>query len=146
MRARTLSIIIAILLVAGFVATNWSAFLAPTHLSLIFTGFDAPLGLLMLALLVVAVIAGAIYMAFWQGTVLAETRRHTKELQAQRDLAEQAEASRFTELRAALQEEMARVAERMAAANEALRVEIRDNANSLAATIAEMDDRLGRPS
>ncbi len=144
MRARTMLVVIAVLLVAAFVAANWSAFLAPTALSLLVTSFEAPLGLVMLAVLVVAALAAAVYMALWQGTILAESRRHAKELQAQRLLAEQAEASRFTELRGAFQEEMARLAERMSAAHEALHTEIRDNANSLAATLGEMDDRLRR--
>nr|MDQ2735046.1 LapA family protein [Pseudomonadota bacterium] len=86
----------------------------------------------------------AVYMALWQGTILAESRRHAKELQGQRLLAEQAEASRFTELRAAFQEEMTRLTERLTVAHEALRTEIRDNANSLAAALGEMDDRLRR--
>lgn len=87
-------------------------------------------------------LAGAVYMALWQGTILAESRRHAKELQAQRELAEQAEASRFTDLRTTLLAETARLAEHITAANEVLRTEIRDNANSLAATLGEMDDRL----
>jgi hypothetical protein len=40
-----------------------------------------------------------------------ETRRHAKELAAQRELADKAEASRFTELRAHLDQEVSRLAE-----------------------------------
>jgi|NGEPerStandDraft_6_1074524.scaffolds.fasta_scaffold03025_7 uncharacterized integral membrane protein len=142
MRTRTLLVVLAALLVAAFAAANWSAFMAPTTLSVLITSFEAPLGLVMLVILIVVTVAAALYMALWQGAILLETRRHAKELQAQRTLAEQAEASRFTELRAALHDEAERIAERVAAGHEALRAEIRDNANSLAATIAEMDDRL----
>ena len=142
MRTRTLLVVLAALLVAAFAAANWSAFMAPTKLSVLVTSFEAPLGLVMLGILIVVTGAAALYMALWQGAILLETRRHAKELQAQRTLAEQAEASRFTQLRAALHEEVERIAVRMEAAHEALRVEICDNANSLAATIAEMDDRL----
>ena len=59
------------------------------------------------------------YVVYLQSSVLMETRRHTKEMQAQRDLADKAEASRFTELRNFLEAQenahMARNAERHAA-------------------------------
>ena len=50
-------------------------------------------------------------VAYIQGTVLVETRRHAKELAAQRELADKAEASRFTDLRAHLDQEMQRLNE-----------------------------------
>ena len=98
------------------------------------------MGLVMLGLLALVVLGFAAYMAFWQGTILMETRRHGKELQAQRELADQAEASRFTELRAAMQTEFAKVGERLGQAQDALRQEMRDSSNSLAATIGEIED------
>jgi uncharacterized protein HemX len=144
MRARTLIVLLMIALVAVFTVLNWGVFVTPTALSLGFMSVDAPLGLVMLALLALLVLAFAIYMALWQSTVLAETRAHTKELQAQRELADQAEASRFTELRAALQAEFTTLGERLGKAQDALRQEMRDSSNSLAATIGEIEDRLQR--
>ena len=67
----------------------------------------------------------------WQGTLLQEFRRQAKELQAQRLLAESAEASRFTELGALVREEIAK-----------LRTELEETEHSIAATLGEMDDRL----
>jgi hypothetical protein len=81
-------------------------------------------------------------MVVWQGSILRETRRHARELQEQRTLADQAEASRFCELRAALREEMAQVERRLGELQEGLRADLRDNVNSLASMIGEMDDRL----
>ena len=104
----------------------------------------APVGLVMLGLLALLVLGFVAYMALWQGKILMETRRHTKELQDQRELADKAEASRFTELRAAMQTEFATLAERLGQAQDALRQEMRDNGNSLAATIGEIEDRLSR--
>jgi hypothetical protein len=144
MRARTLIVLLMIALVAVFTVLNWGVFVTPTALSLGFMSVDAPLGLVMLALLALLVLAFAIYMALWQSTVLAETRAHTKEMQAQRELADQAEASRFTELRTALQAEFATLGERLGKAQDALRQEMRDSSNSLAATIGEIEDRLQR--
>jgi uncharacterized integral membrane protein len=131
MRVRTVLVILVLLLLTLFVAVNWPAFMAPTTLSLLITHVEAPLGLLMLGLQALVLGVFAVYIAMWQGAVLLQTHRHTKELQAQRALADQAEASRFTDLRASLQGEF-----------EQLRQEIRDHANSVAASIGELDERL----
>ncbi len=148
MRARTVIALLAIALIAAFVILNWAQFNTPTALHLGFTQVDGPLGLVMLGLLALVVLGFAIYMAMWQGTILMETRRHGKELQAQRELADQAEASRFTELRAAMQAEFNTLGERLSKVQDGLRLEMRESSNSLAATIGEIEDRLtrqGRP-
>ena len=131
MRVRTVLVILVMLLLTVFVALNWAAFMAPTTLNLLVARIEAPLGLVMLGLQVLVLLVFAVYIAMWQGAVLLQSRRHTKEMQAQRTLADEAEASRFTELRAVLRQEF-----------EQLRSEMRDQANSVAATIGEMDERL----
>jgi hypothetical protein len=68
---------------------------------------------------------------------LKDARRQTRELQAQRDLADKAEASRFTELRAEL---MARLDRLQSDA----RLAVEQSANSTAAHIGELEDRLDR--
>jgi uncharacterized protein YlxW (UPF0749 family) len=141
MRIRTLLVLLVIALIAGFAAINWPAFTTPTPLNLGMSTVDAPLGLAMLGLLVAITLAFAIYLAVWQASILMETRRHAKELQAQRALADQAEASRFTELRGVLQAEMEQLEQRIAATQESLRAEIRESTNSLAAMLGEIDDR-----
>lgn len=143
MRTRTLLVILVIALVTGFAAVNWDAFTTATTLSLGpgLGSVQAPLGLVMLGLMGAMVLVFALYMAVWQGSILMDTRRHTKELQAQRALADQAEASRFTELRAVLQAEMAQLAQRLDASQQVLRREIQDSGNSIAAVLGEMDDR-----
>ena len=141
MRVRVLLVVIALLLVAAFVAVNWTAFMTPAPLSLLVTTVEAPPALVMLAILALAMLASVVYMALWQSEILLESRRHAKDLQAQRLLADQAEASRFTELRAVMLERMERLSERLADTQETLRTEIRDNAGSLAAMIGEIDDR-----
>lgn len=145
MRTRTLLLLLIGGLIAAFAALNWSAFTASSTLSFGVTTVEAPLGLTLLGLLVLMTLVFAVYAAFWQGAVLLDARRHTKEMQVQRQLADQAEASRFTDLRAALDSEMARLAERMTASQEALRLEMRENTNSLAAMLGELDDRLLAP-
>lgn len=145
MRVRTVLVILVLLLVTVFVAINWPAFMAPTTLSLLVTRVEAPLGLVMLGLLVMVLLVFAVYIAMWQGAVLLQTRRHTKELQAQRALADQAEASRFTELRAVLREEFERLSVRIGKSQEDLLQEMREHSNSLAATIGELEGRVQGP-
>ena len=117
----------------------WSGPILP-----VVTAVEAPVGLVMLGVVVLVVLAFGAYLVVWQSAILLESRRQTKELQAQRTLADQAEASRFTELRVIVHDELERLADRMTQALDALRAEIRDHANSLAATIAEIDDRMQR--
>ena len=144
MRLRTLFVIVVIVLIAGFATINWPLFMAPTPLNLLFATVEAPLGLVMLAMLVGLFLIFVVYMAVWQARVLVDSRRHTAELQRQRVLADEAEASRFTELRTQLHDEMASLGVHINDGNEALRREIRDHSNSLAANVAEMDDRMKR--
>ncbi len=145
MRLRTAAVVLVILLLAGFVAVNWPIFVAPTQLSLVVTSFEAPLGLLMLGLVLVIVLAFAVYMAAWQAQILMESRRYARDLERQRALADQAEASRFTELRGLVHTEVEQLSARLAQVQDALRTDIRENANSLAASIGELDDGLRRP-
>lgn len=144
MRTRTLLVLLVITLIAAFTVLNWPVFIAPTTLSVGLTSFEAPLGLTLLGVLIALTLIFAIYMAVWQASILRDTRRHTKEMQAQRALADQAEASRFTELRNQLHTEIERLAEQVAKSQASLRTEIRDSSNSLAAMVAELDDRLKR--
>ncbi|MEO7337481.1 MAG: LapA family protein [Caldimonas sp.] len=144
MRLRTLFIALLLLLITLFVVVNWPAIIAPTAVSLLVATVQAPLGLVMLGMLVVLVVAFVLYMALWQGTILAESRRSAKELQQQRALADQAEASRFNELRTVLHDEMTALGERLSQTRDSLRGDIREQGNSLAAVIAEMDERVGR--
>ena len=111
MSLRSLFLLILGAIIVTFIAVNWSAMTAPAHLNLLFTEVDAPLGVVLLGLMGVLAIAFISVLAYTQGAVLLETRRHTKEMAAQRELADKAEASRFTELREHLNNETARLTE-----------------------------------
>jgi uncharacterized integral membrane protein len=144
-RIRTLLLLLVLLATAAFVIINWTTVTTPTQLSLLVTTIEAPIGLVMLTLVILVVLAFGTYVLVSQSAMLVESRRQTKELQSQRNLADQAEASRFTELRGIVHDELEALANRMTQMQETLRTEIRDNSNSLAATIAELDDRMQRP-
>ena len=114
MSLKSLLLLIIGIAVLAFVGLNWAAMNTPTDLNLIFTEIRAPLGLVLLGLMAALSVVFVAMVAYTQGTVLVETRRHAKELAAQRELADKAEASRFTDLRAHLDKEMTRLTDSVA--------------------------------
>jgi hypothetical protein len=143
--------------VAIFAAINWKAFMAPTTLSLIFASVEAPLGLILLIVVGVLTLLFLLYVVYLQSSVLVETRRNARELQAQREIAEQAEVSRINQLRSFLESELRGLGEKseeskvaVLAKLEALERElgsvIEQSGNTLAAYIGEIEDRLERSS
>lgn len=123
---RALIFFLVLVLVGLFAAINWDVFTALTPISLGFTTVQAPLGLIMLGLIGFLCVLFTVWVIVLQAGSLRDARRQTRELQAQRDLADRAEASRFTELRAELLKRLD------------------ENANSTAAHIAQLEDRLER--
>ena len=99
MRARTVFLIIAIALLIGFAMLNVDEFTRISALNLGFTTMQVPLGLMMLVLTLAILLIFLVTTLYMHSTNLIENKRHSKELGAQRDLADKAEASRFTELR-----------------------------------------------
>lgn len=155
MGLRTAVLLIVVLLIAALAALNWGTIATPTLISIGFMQVTAPLGLIMLGLTALLGIFFVAYVVYLQSSILMETRRHTKEMQAQRDLADKAEASRFTELRSFLETQenvhMARNAERHAAllarieqVEAAARQRAEQSENTIAAHIGQLEDRLER--
>jgi hypothetical protein len=105
MRIRTLLLVLAVLAMAGFVALNINEFARDSVLNLGLTRLQAPLGLVMLLLLIGVTVIFLGSTLLMQSKNLLETRTLSRELTAQRELADRAEASRFTELRNFLQEQ-----------------------------------------
>lgn len=152
MYLRTLLILVVLGLIAMFSALNWGAFIAPTVLSLGFTTLEAPLGLILLGIVALLTLLFLVYITYLQSTVLLESRRHARELQLQRDLAEQAETSRFNQLRSLTETELEKLAAdieqsksllltRLEQIDRDFRAALEQTANSLAAYIGELEDR-----
>ena len=99
MRARLLFIIVAIVLVGGFAAQNWPEFTRTSPLTFGFVVSQAPLGLILLGAFALTLLVFLVSSAVQESRNLIQWNRHAKALQVQRDLADRAEASRFTELR-----------------------------------------------
>ena len=107
MRTRILLLVVAIMLIAAFTVLNVDEFTRISTLNFGFTTMQLPLGLVMLMLItamLVIFLATTIYM---HSTQLIETRKYARELTAQRELADKAEASRFTNLRGYLESQAA---------------------------------------
>lgn len=107
---RTLYLLLLLLaaMLAAVTVLNWEAFVSPTELSLGFASVSLPLGLTLLSLLVLLTVIFLVHAVYLQGTVLLDTRRHSKELQVNRELADKAEASRFTALQEFISTELTR--------------------------------------
>jgi hypothetical protein len=105
---------------------------------------SVPLGvvLLGLAIVLIAVFFGLLLSV--QFRLMAMHRRHSAELRTQRELVDNAEASRFTELRQYLQQELVSLREAQRASEQRLREEILATSNTLAACVGEIDERLER--
>ena len=146
MRSRLVLLVVAILLVAGFAALNWSEVMRPSPL--LFGAFvaDAPLGAILLGLLAVAVVAFVLSAGTIRTRSLLESRHHYKELEAQRLLADKAEASRFTELRQYLDENLRELRERDKVFTTEMQRELRAQAETsnrmLAARLNELEHRM----
>lgn len=154
MYLRTILIVLALGALALFTVVNWSAFVTPTTLSVIFASVEAPLGLVLLGMVVLLAALFLIYVVYLQSSVLFETRRHARELHDQRELAEHAEISRIHDLRTSLETQLQAIGKqselskseltaRLDRLETDLRQSIEQSQNALAAALAEMDDHLG---
>jgi len=144
MRFRTWLALGVLIVAAIFFGLNLTVFSAPVKLNLLLTSVDAPIGAVLLVLLGLVTGAVVVYVGAWQTTFAREFRRQSRELESHRTLAAQAEASRYTELTLLMKAEMERSTTHVDAALEGLRTELRDTEQSLAATLAEFDDRVMR--
>lgn len=155
MRLRTGILLVVVLLIAALATLNWGVLSQPTPMSLGVTQVTAPLGLVMLALTAVLGVVCLAYVFYLQSSVMLETRRHNKEMQTQRDLADKAEASRFTELRSYLDaQEQARAARnsellsnltsRIEQMESAFKMRVDQSDNTTAAHIGQLEDRIER--
>ena len=157
MYLRTLLIVLVLGLLVIFALFNWSAFMSPTTLTFGIGTVEAPLGLILLAMFGLVTLLFLVYVVFLQSSSLLETRRQTRELQSQRELADRAEESRFQQLRSAMETELrsldtqttefkAEIITRLDALERDMRLAIEQSSNTLAAYLGEIEDRFERSS
>jgi len=156
MRFRTIALVFFVLLVAAFVALNLNEFTRVSPLNLGVATVAVPLGLVMLILLAVVTLAFLGVTLYMQSSNLIETRNYARELATQRELADKAEASRFTELRHYLDTQATAeqrretaadsvLAERFTQQNALLEARLDQTEKMLAAQIGDLQGRLEAP-
>lgn len=157
MRFRTLSLLLFVLLLAGFVSLNFDEFTRTSVLSLAFTTVQVSLGLVMLALLASVLVLFLASTLYIQSRNALEARTHSRELNSQRELADKAEASRFTELRAYLEQQTLAAQQRETALGsvltdrfvqqqQTLTTRLEESEKTLAAHMGHLEERLSRRS
>ena len=153
MRARLVLLLVAILLVAGFAALNSAEIMKPTPLSFGAFTTDAPLGAILLGLLGVALLVFLVSSAAANARMRTTENRYHRELQAQRDLAEREEASRFTQLRQHFDNHLRESRQRdalvstefeknMLQSHRELRTQLEQLQHTLATRLGELESRL----
>jgi len=140
MRTRLTLLFVGIVVIAFFAALNWSEFVRPAQLSWGWRIGEAPLGLVMLALLVLSWVGFLIGSAYLETRYQLAAHRNSKILDAQRVLADRAEASRFTELRTYLESQTALAVQREIATTTRLEQAVHQERNEMMGAM----DRLSR--
>jgi uncharacterized integral membrane protein len=148
MSGRTLFALLVLLLLSLFAWLNWGEITRPTPLSLGLTRVEAPLGLLLVIALGVVSLLYLIFTIGLETAALLEVKRYARELLHYKKLAEDAEQSRYTELRRYLEAELARLAEAEREEIRALEARVEEllekHGNTLAAYIGELEDQILR--
>lgn len=157
MRTRNIVLVVIFALMAIFAWRNWGVFTESRPLSLIFTQVQAPFGIVMLVILAVLVIVYFLYTVALETAALLEVKRYARELLQTRKLADDAEASRFAELKKWLEAELGgikavqsggleaklkEVVARIDKAETELRDDIEKSGNTIAAYIGELEDQI----
>lgn len=148
MSGRTLFALLVLLLLALFAWLNWGEITRPTPLSLGLTRVEAPLGLVLVIALGVVSLLYLIFAIGLETAALLEVKRYARELLHYKKLAEDAEQSRYTELRRCLEAELGRLAEAEREEIRALEARVEEllekHGNTLAAYIGELEDQILR--
>ncbi len=135
---------LVVVLIVALATLNWGVLVTPTIMSIGIMQVTAPFGLIMLGLTALLGLMFLFYVFYLQSTVMIDTRRHGKEMQVQRELADKAEASRFTELRTFIEAQEQKQAARAADMQQAVLARVDQVDNTIAAHIGQLEDRLER--
>jgi uncharacterized integral membrane protein len=97
--------IVIALLIAVFTVANWSVITQATALNLLVARIDAPLGIVMLLAIVFVMAVGLLLIELQRLSWNRQQQSLQREVDRQRKLAEDAEASRLADLRMLVQTE-----------------------------------------
>lgn len=164
MRVRNWILLGVMALLAVFSGLNWAELSESEPLNLGLFSYPAvPLGLIQMGLMLALLLGYFFYAAALEASVLSDVRKLTREVEASRKLADDAEASRFSELRKYLEGELGRLKmggadlspllqrleklegnlqQKMDGLENNLRQDVEKAGNTLAAYIGELEDQL----
>ncbi|MBU0982403.1 MAG: hypothetical protein KKA42_00920 [candidate division Zixibacteria bacterium] len=153
MRIVIFIIAVVLLLLALFTVANWSVLTASTPLSFLLFSVEGPLGVILLAVLFGLVLLMTGYAFLLRTSWLVESRRVNRQLDEQRELAQQAEKSRvaalqemiereFRELRTTIETSTTTSVDRISTAEQKLASSIEEAANGITANLGYLDDKL----
>ena len=139
----------------AFIGLNWAEFSAPSTLSFGFTVVQMPVGFVLFAALLAVVALFSAYLMYLQATWALQQRRVFSELESQRKLADQAEASRTADLLARVNTTFDLLTRSIAASTGTLELKLTqasaanqqalaDATQSLSAHLGEVEDKLDR--
>lgn len=139
----------------AFIGLNWAEFSATSTLSFGFAVIQMPVGFVMLGALLVVVALFSAYVMYLQATWALQQRRVFSELESQRKLADQAEASRTAELLArvnatfdlltqSIASATGTLEQKIASATEINQRALSEATHSLSAHLGEMEDKLDK--
>lgn len=155
MNLSTWAILVVVAALAAIALFNWPALSAVSTVSLGVWQVQASLGLVVLAFTALLALLFIVHIVVQQAGAVSESRLHAKELAAQRELADRAEASRFSELREHLDAGLRRVEShaeqqrhalttRVDGLQDTLLARLDESTRSLSAYVGEVDDKLDR--
>jgi biopolymer transport protein ExbB/TolQ len=155
MTVRATILLIVFAIIFSFIGLNWSEFSVSSTLSFGFAVVQIPIGFVMLGFLFLVTGLFTIYVLYLQASEALRERRIVGELESQRKLADQAEASRIADLRttldqginqlrAAQTEATAQLAQQIQALDLAGRNALQSSNNALSAHLGEIEDRLNK--
>lgn len=149
MKARIVVLVLIIAVIGYLAFFNLNYLMQDVPTSLGFAMVHIPLGLVLLGLTTLMAAVFVAYVIAMQGAWLLESRAHTKEMQAQRELADKAEASRFTELRTVIEQLHHDNEQRLAARLDTLQAQMNaratDAENTTAAYMGQIEQQLRTP-
>ncbi len=99
MKTQSFTLLVILLAISGFAALNWESINTTTELSVGFATINFPLGLILLACIVLLTVLFLIFIMSMQASTIMMSRRQNKAMLAKQKLADEAEASRFTDLK-----------------------------------------------
>ena len=146
MKSRIALLVLIIVLIGALGFFNFPYLAQTVPMSLGFTTIDAPLGLILMALTALMAVVFIAYVSATQRACLREALAQAQEMAAQRELADKAEASRFTELRIAIEnlhkEEERKLLERLDVLESHLQARAQESDNSTAAYVGQLEQQL----